>query len=282
MTGPANSVTTRDGARTYTWHGQKFPSVTTILNSWPKPWLGRWAAKVVAEAAVDMHRAGSMDDGATKDDLVKALKGAPWDVRDGAAETGTAVHRAIELAILHEDQAGYQPDAGLVEEGARHRWREFQRFTRDHAPVWEQSEATVYNRRERYAGTLDAIAVIGGRRLLIDIKTGKSVYSEFPLQLAAYARGEFVGVKGAGGGFGDMEHEMPVVDGGAVLHLPAKGPYRLVEVDISPRVFQAFLVVRDLHEWINGGGKHAVLDTIQPHTTESDEALFRRLSGEAA
>ena len=282
MTGPAGSTTTSRG-RIYTWTSMStgrtdtFVSVTTALGAIPKPALKHWAARCAAEKAVEMAMAGTLDvtDAEARQATIDVLRRAHEGTRDRAADDGSAIHRAIERSIL-----GGEPLPVTTTQEPR--YRQFERFVEDFTPQWEASEATVYNRRERYAGTLDAIAVIGGRRLLIDIKTGKSVYSEFPLQLAAYARGEFVGVKGAGGGFGDMEHEMPVVDGGAVLHLPAKGPYRLVEVDISPRVFQAFLVVRDLHEWINGGGKHPVLDTIQPHTTESDEALFRRLSGEAA
>ena len=50
----------------------------------------------------------------------------------------------------------------------------------------------VYSRTFGFAGTLDAICTIAGRRGLLDIKTGRSgVYPEVALQLAAYAHADF-------------------------------------------------------------------------------------------
>ena len=42
--------TTRDG-RTYAWGDESFYSVTSQLSALGKPWLGAWAAKMVAEYA---------------------------------------------------------------------------------------------------------------------------------------------------------------------------------------------------------------------------------------
>src|SRR3990172_181392 len=78
-------------------------------------------------------------------------------------------------------------------------------------------EASVFNRTERYAGTLDAIATIGGRTLVIDVKSGKGVYPETALQLAAYRWAEFVGVPDG------SEQPMPPTVGAAVLHLTDQG-----------------------------------------------------------
>ena len=49
---PPKNATSFRGDRTYTKGGEKVPSVTTILSAYPKPWLGGWAAKMVAERPV--------------------------------------------------------------------------------------------------------------------------------------------------------------------------------------------------------------------------------------
>jgi hypothetical protein len=94
----------------------------------------------------------------------------------------------------------------------------------------------VYSRRYGYAGTFDAIATLPGLGLvLLDVKTGRRVYPEACLQLAAYAACEFVGDPD-----GRTEHPMPQVDTGAVLHLQPSG-YRLIHVPVGRAVFEAFL-----------------------------------------
>ncbi len=282
MTGPPNSTTRRDGSRTYAWQGETFPSVTTILRSVPKPALMYWAARKAAEKAVELTRAGelaaSLHAGEERQ-VIDILRNACWEHRDDAADTGSAVHRAIERAIIHGDDPDFTPDMSDV---ARPRFEAFRAFEARYQPVWEAAEATVYNRTHGYAGTFDALARISGRRFLIDVKTGKNVYPEFALQLAAYARGEWIGLAGAGGGFGAEEMEMPRVDGAAVLLLRPRS-WRLVEVDITDPVFQAFLVVQGMHEWMTVLSKRAVRGTVAaPGDVERAFAAFNPIRRDAA
>lgn len=281
MTGPAGSTTTPRG-RIYTWTSMStgrtdtFVSVTTALDAIPKPALKHWAARCAAEKAVEMAVAGTLDvsDDAARQATIDVLCLAHEGARDRAAGDGSAIHRAIERSIL-----GGEPIPVTTTQAPR--YRQFQRFVEDFTPEWEASEATVYNRAYGYAGTLDAIATINGCRLLLDVKTGKGIYPETALQLAAYSRGEFIGIRGAGGGFGDVEHMMPRVDGAAILHLRPRS-YQLVEVSISDATFDAFLAVLASWHAIQGLDRFMYGRIPKPHTTESDEALFRRLSGEAA
>ena len=56
-------------------------------------------------------------------------------------------------------------------------------------------EAVVVNPDCGYAGTIDAIARIDGRKYAIDFKTSKSIREfEFRLQVEAYRRAAFIGL----------------------------------------------------------------------------------------
>jgi hypothetical protein len=232
MAGPRNATTTNRG-RTYLWRDETFDSVTTILSGGiPKPALTNWAAKSVAEyvaANLDEVRAIASKDTAAAIDL---MKGSPWRQRDAAAAQGSDIHAWAEAHVL-----GKQPPA--PPKAHKPYLDGFLRFLDEWQPAYEMSEATVYSRRYGYAGTLDAIATIDGARTLIDYKTGKGVYGEVALQLAAYRFAEFVGMPN-----GD---EVPVgpVDAAAVLHLTPDG-YFLIPVTADEVAFRFFLYAQQV------------------------------------
>jgi hypothetical protein len=119
----------------------------------------------------------------------------------------------------------------------------FDRFTAEHEPGWLASEQTVVSRRYGYAGTLDALCTLGGRVTLLDVKTGRGVYPEACLQLAAYAHADFTGHPD-----GRTEQPLPAIQAGAVLHL-RPGGYRLVPVPVGQAVLEAFLAARAVFCW---------------------------------
>lgn len=232
MAGPRNATTTNRG-RTYQWRDETFDSVTTILSGGvPKPALTNWAAKSVAEyVAANLAEVNAI---AAKDTAaaIDLMKGSPWRSRDAAALQGTAIHAWAEAHVL-----GHTPDKALA---AHQPYLDgFLRFLDEWQPTYELSEATVYSRRYGYAGTLDAIAVIDGARTLLDYKTGKGVYGEVALQLAAYRFAEFVGMPN-----GD-EVAMPAVDAAAVLHLTPAG-YFLIPVAADEVAFRYFLYAQQV------------------------------------
>jgi hypothetical protein len=169
------------------------------------------------------------------------LKGLPWAQRDRAANLGTEIHKAIELLA----QGKPWPD---WPEPIQPHMDQFRRFVEAWGPEWIASEATVYSRTGAYAGTLDAIARIDGRLLLLDVKTGKDIYPEVALQLAAYRHAEFIGRPD------DIEEPMPEVDGAVALHLTADS-WRLVEVDAGQHVYTAFLYAREVFRWMETTSK---------------------------
>jgi hypothetical protein len=240
-------VDSRDG-RMYGWGDETFHSVTTILNALGKPWLGAWAAKMVAEGTDDMWdeigRMRKRDSRAA----IRFMKGLPWDKRDKAADLGTAVHDAIEAAVLGQTPPPYAPDVAP-------RMGHFDRFTADYRPTWLASEATVFSRKYKYAGTLDGIAKIGAETLLIDVKTSRDIYPEYALQLAAYRHAEFLGLPDG------SEAPVPATDGAAVLHI-TPDDYRLVRLRSDDEVLRYFLYVAQAHRWMKDVSRTAILDPV--------------------
>jgi hypothetical protein len=212
MTKPKNARSQPGGGRKYVWQGmgelETFFSVTTILSRvLAKPAIPGWAARTCGEyVAENMNRLYAVwkNDRAT---VVKMVKEAPWSQRDSAAVRGTGVHDLLEQLAL--GQSPTIPGYAQPYVDAWQRWRD--RFGVE--PV--ATEATVYDRRRGYAGTLDLIADAGDLgRILVDYKTSKDVYSEATLQLTAYRWAEFVGMPD-----GRTEEPMPEVTGTYVLRL---------------------------------------------------------------
>lgn len=245
----------KDGpnGRMYGWGDETFHSVTTILSALGKPWLGAWAAKMVAEYAVE-YRAEW--DALPKAGAIRLLKGAPWEKRDAAGDLGTAVHDAIEAAVLGQTPPPYPDDVAA-------RMAHWDRFLADYRPTWLASEAAVFSRKNQYAGTLDGIAEIGGETLLLDVKTSKDVYPEYALQLAAYRHAEFLGLPDG------TEAEIPATDGAAVLHITPTD-YRLIRVRTDEEVFRYFLYIAQAHRWQKEASKTAILDPVPIPVSTAD------------
>lgn len=242
MTSPKAATTTTKG-RTYSLelpeHGTKtLWSVTTLIGGGlPKPALIPWGMKTVAEYAVgNYRRLYAMCQAADGDDeamyqVVAWLKGAPYRDREKKADLGTLLHSLAEARALGRPLPEITADVAPL-------YRQYQRFMAEWRPEVEMTEATVFNVRESYAGTLDAIVRMGGRRLLLDWKTGKDIYPEVSLQLAAYAHAE--GVYLAPG----QIVPMPAVDGAIAVNITADA-YRVIPVEIGEPVWRSFKYVRE-------------------------------------
>lgn len=175
MTQPALAVNVRGRGRHYEHPttGELVPSVTNIIGVLDKPALPRWAAKMVAERAWDLRH--------TLDDLgeyeaIDILKGSPWRNSKRAADRGTTIHDYLEARANKLPLPELDGDALRYKDAA-------DEFLKAYDPEFRLTEFTVFG--DGYAGTADALAVIGGRTLIIDYKTSKALYPEIALQLAA-------------------------------------------------------------------------------------------------
>ena len=111
-----------------------------------------------------------------------------YEKRDEAAEAGTLAHDMIESFILSHpapENAGINPQ---IVERAANAFAQFKEW-------WEQTrieiiatERAYVSERYQFGGTVDAIGRdTKGRIVLVDWKTSGGVYSDFLIQLAAYA-----------------------------------------------------------------------------------------------
>jgi hypothetical protein len=245
--------------------GENLLSVTTILsNGIPKPALVNWAAREVAASAMDSlpRLVKASRDPAKRQEATRWLQNAANQKRDTAATLGSEVHHHIEAKILGQPaptpSAECQPFLDQLEA-----------FEHDFAPKWEASEVVVANRKDGWAGTLDWMAVIpavGPLLVMGDTKTGKGVYPEAGLQMAAYRRAEVLFLKDG------RELPMPDTHGAVVLHLRPDG-YRLIPVESGPDAYETFLHARDIALWVKGGSDGAVGEPILPLASEDPPAL---------
>jgi hypothetical protein len=239
---PRNASTGRGGKRFYTWRDETYWSVTTIIGGGvPKPALLPWGIKMVAEAAVDSIEFLPGMVAHDRDEAIRFLKGSPYSKRDTAAELGSDIHAAAEAHSLGQPFPPWSP-------AIRPYMESFKRFLEDFEPSFTATEASIYNRTQRYAGTLDSIATLtlpfndAAGSYVLDTKSGKAIYPEVGLQLAAYRNAEFIGLPDG------SEASMPPIDGALGLHLTPEG-YRLIEVRADEVVFNAFLYAREVFRW---------------------------------
>lgn len=244
---PARATESVGGFRRYRYRGREFVSVTTILsNGVPKqgPLVG-WAAKTVAQWAVDnleeVNRLAARD----PEDAVNILKGAHYKAKKSAGLRGTEIHALAEAYAKGEPLPPVSP-------GALPYVRPLMEFLDDFKPEPVLVEKTAFSLEHGYAGTFDSIATFDALgTCVLDWKTSKGVYGETALQLAAYAWAD---------GYDDGSPELaplPKLDGGLVVHISPTG-YALFKADISRPVFDAFLAVKAVAEFMTVTSKQVL------------------------
>ena len=98
-----------------------------------------------------------------------------------SADWGNEVHSAVEKILKGE--------AKDSEKKIEPTLRAFERWRKEHDVRIASSldiERRVYDFENGYAGTIDMVADVQGRRGIVDLKTGNGIRSEHSLQIAAY------------------------------------------------------------------------------------------------
>ncbi|MBS3903452.1 MAG: hypothetical protein KGZ30_03730 [Anaplasmataceae bacterium] len=102
------------------------------------------------------------------------------DISQKSAEEGTRVHEVSQAILL-----GQEPKVDEDIKPAIDAFRNFMEQKRiETAP--EYIERRIVNYDHRYAGTIDAMALIDGKFGVMDIKTSQSIYRDYNLQTSAY------------------------------------------------------------------------------------------------
>lgn len=235
MTTPKINTIKRGGSRLYVHpdDGAKVPGVTSVLNMLPKEFLKFWAAKVVAETAVE--NLGSVVGLAMGDPqgAIDYLKRAPMRNTGAAADMGTTVHDMYERLSRGEDVGRLTPDLKPY-------LAIYRDFEKKFEPEFLHIEDTVWSETHGYAGSFDFIAKVtdpdtGDRMTVIgDWKTTRSgVHEEVALQLSAYKNADYIVTA-------DGERvDIPAIEGGIVVHARPEGG-QVVPARVDDEVFEIF------------------------------------------
>jgi len=262
MTGPRLKRSNRGGGHSYTLDGHKVPGVTTVVGTLDKPALVGWAAEQtaaygmthlfsIAAKATSIEELASLDLGRIYEDMKKAR----FRTTKEAAVRGTRVHSFAEALVEGRDADVPEELAGPVNAVARF------------LDQWEiestRKELVVAHGGHRYAGTADLYGTapkLGS--FLLDWKTGKRVYSETALQLAAYRFADL-----ATDGTNDLE--VPATDAAYVAHITADA-VELLPVHADERVWANFLYLLSLHRLVQGWKEDpAIGNALYPEAVES-------------
>lgn len=143
------------GTAGYEINGIWYPRVTKIVEIKAKPALYKFYAEL------DSFQAGE-------------------DIKKNSASEGTLIHETVEAILKGESPA--------VDSSIKPSVDAFLKFIEDkniHTDP-DHIERKAINYDERYAGTLDALALIDGKFGVLDIKTSQAIYRDYNLQTSAY------------------------------------------------------------------------------------------------
>lgn len=154
--------TAKAHVRYKTTDGKIVPGATTITGLLNKPYLVTWANRLGLEG-IDSTK-----------------------YTDEAAAVGTLAH-----AMVQGDLTGEMPDLNKftaeqidLAENAALSWYEWKK---QHKIKVIFCEKQLVSDAMLYGGTLDCYCKLDGKPTLLDFKTGKAIYEEYFVQLAAYA-----------------------------------------------------------------------------------------------
>lgn len=148
--------------------------------------LKYWVAKIMAKFLHEIL----CKRGINKYDIDKAKK-LHTDKLQEAATTGSKVHDWIEEYIRKKNPEMPEEKNVLIGVNA------FLDWVKENRVNFTEAEEPVYSKKYGYCGTLDAVAIIKGKRYLVDYKTGTGLYNDVMLQTASYVKGyeEMRGIK---------------------------------------------------------------------------------------
>lgn len=198
-------------------NGREVIGVTTVLSQLNKPALMMWAWNLGK----------------------KGLKF--WEVTNQSKNIGTVAHYLIECKINGElPDKEYLSDFTKNEvDGGYRSYHLFCSWLHSSKISFYDSELQLVSEEYEYGGTIDIIACVNGKRTLIDIKTGKSVFLETQYQLSAYRQ------------LYNETHSQKIQKV-LILHLPheAKTSYTVHESDLKEldRLFEGFVLLLRFRE----------------------------------
>ncbi len=158
-----------------------YPSVTSILGILAKPGLETWKLNQVALATLRIL----LQEGESEEYWCNRVRTAAFEQVEEAADLGTMIHGALELAMAGE---AYDPTLAVYVEPVV-------KWARETGIQIVEREIRLVNREQGFAGTSDVLFRYGANGIgILDYKTRKTqvgkpvgAYEDQAMQLAAYA-----------------------------------------------------------------------------------------------
>ena len=160
----------------------KVPSVTQISGIIDKSFaIQSWAIKETIKVAKSLVTPGQYFSESELNAIWELSRKASYTKKQEAADIGTVSHKWLEL-YFH----GQEPDLPPEEHPSRSCVLAALSWLKDHKVQIMETERPIYSLKHGVSGRLDGIALIDGKKSVLDFKTGNSVYVEARFQSAAY------------------------------------------------------------------------------------------------
>lgn len=177
--------------------GEWLQGVSSVSSIVPKDWLSAWGAKEVVKALGYSDYEGDTKLAAkvmrkiakikTPEEFIlflKDAKGASKRKSKKALVDGTAGHALLEKYVLYKMGKGENPKATG---NLRRPFAQFKKWAKQDVEYWLLSEARVAYPEKKYAGTLDALAMMKtGHLAVIDYKFATHISEDYTLQTSGY------------------------------------------------------------------------------------------------
>lgn len=203
----AKRFNTPDGFRFYRIDGKKYVSATTTCRVIPKTFLMGWYARMEKEAFMHI-----IEEFQGKKVFLKKL------LQLANPKSETAAGKYIEITSRFGNKIHDRIDAFFSKKTkpklSKKQKRCFKQFLRwykqsDLKPIKGKSEVVVFHKKMGVAGTVDLLAKNNGKLIVIDWKTGKSIYPDHYYQLVIYIMcAQSMGMK---------------INSGLIVHIPRDG-----------------------------------------------------------
>jgi len=170
----------------YTLDGKRLTGVTTIIGVLDKPALIGWASNMAVDSVIkgaSYKRKENIYE-VTKDVLEDSRK-AWCRKRDSAGDIGTEVQNMIEL-YAKAKILGNKFEATHKDEQVQKMYEKFVEWAEENSVKFLLSEQKLYSEKHWYAGTVDLVIEIKGKKYIADIKTAKDIYNTNYIQMAGY------------------------------------------------------------------------------------------------
>ena len=208
--------------------GLPVAGVTSILGGAVPKHLTNWAAKMASEYWVAQIKQGRTD----LETIDKEARLQHRKAKEAGGTVGTDAH-AFCAAALKDRRAKMPSDPVTAKACAA-----FLEWLRSTDVQVIEAEKIVFSKEHWYCGTTDLWGLVNKRKAVLDFKTGKDLYDEHPLQLAAYA----VAI--------EEDIQERIDDGWIILLNKTTGKFTPYYVELTETLKQDWIEVRNSHSAI--------------------------------